>query len=228
MYAILSDSLTAEGCSNKFVYVCVRTHARACVGVCLWATGRASTELLWTSTLLCQHSSGDCSSPPSQIKTSVSVSWASEGAFSLPGAHLLEGETNGLFLLLFLLLLSLNKKKNDNHPAVCMTQKHQLKTILCITYYFMLGWNLSACINSLYKLRLVGLGRPLCWVGGGVNVVVFLDRLLLAARAGEFQFPHQRAHHERWRRRSNTASSVFCRVFGGGVGGRGLKSLLNI
>lgn len=43
-----------------------------------------------------------------------------------------------------------------------MTQKHQLKTISCITYYFMLGWNLSACINSLYKLRLVGSEQPFC------------------------------------------------------------------
>lgn len=40
-----------------------------------------------------------------------------------------------------------------------MTQKHQLKTIPCITYYFMLSWNLSACMNSLYKLRLAGF-RP--------------------------------------------------------------------
>lgn len=44
-----------------------------------------------------------------------------------------------------------------------MTQKHQLKTIPCITYYFMLGWNLSACINSLYKLRLASWEQPFCW-----------------------------------------------------------------
>lgn len=53
-----------------------------------------------------------------------------------------------------------------------MTQKHQLKTIPCITYYFMLGWNLSACINSLYKLRLAGSGQPPCW--GKISVVVVL------------------------------------------------------
>lgn len=55
-----------------------------------------------------------------------------------------------------------------------MTQKHQLKTIPCITYYFMLGWNLSACINSLYKLRWVGDGRGVWEIG----VIVFLDGLL--------------------------------------------------
>lgn len=54
-------------------------------------------------------------------------------------------------------------KEKNNCPSVCMTRKHQLKTILCITYYFMLGWNLGACVNSLYKLRLAGWGRPLCW-----------------------------------------------------------------
>lgn len=71
------------------------------------------------------------------------------------------------FLFLFFFFLNycyfiLKNGKKDNHPAVCMTQKHQLKTIPCITYYFMLGWNLSACINSLYKLRLVDWRRPLC------------------------------------------------------------------
>lgn len=40
-----------------------------------------------------------------------------------------------------------------------MTRKHQLKTVLCITYYFMLGWNLGACVNSLYKLRLTAFGK---------------------------------------------------------------------
>lgn len=54
-------------------------------------------------------------------------------------------------------------EEKNNRPSVCMTRKHQLKTILCITYYFMLGWNLGACVNSLYKLRLAGSGRPLCW-----------------------------------------------------------------
>ena len=53
-----------------------------------------------------------------------------------------------------------------------MTQKHQLKTIPCITYYFMLGWNLSACINSLYKLRLAASGQPPCW---GISLEVFVD-----------------------------------------------------
>lgn len=60
-----------------------------------------------------------------------------------------------LFVWLFslLLLFKLKKKKKikkDNHPAVFMTQKHQLKTIPCITWYFMLGWTLSACIETPY------------------------------------------------------------------------------
>lgn len=78
--------------------------------------------------------------------------------------------------------------KKDNHPAVCMTRKHQLKTNPCITYYFMLGWNLSACINSLYKLRLAGSGRPSCRRNQCGSVVFFLDGLLsvseVMARAG--------------------------------------------
>lgn len=58
-------------------------------------------------------------------------------------------------IVVFLWNWDKNKTK-INHPVVCKTRKHQLKTILCIIYYFMLGWNLGACANSLYKLRLAG------------------------------------------------------------------------
>lgn len=64
-----------------------------------------------------------------------------------------------------------------------MTQKHQLKTSPCITYYFMLGWNLSACLNSLYKLRLAGgFGGDLLCVG--IGVVVFLGGSLSVSEVG--------------------------------------------
>lgn len=80
------------------------------------------------------------------------------------------------FVVIFLFQLGKQWEKKDNHH-VCMTQKHQLKTNPCITYYFMLGWNLSACINSLYKLRLAGSGRR-CVGRGGFGVVVFVDGLV--------------------------------------------------
>lgn len=57
----------------------------------------------------------------------------------------------------------------------------------------MLGWNLGACVNSLYKLRLVGSGRPLFW---GKYVVVLLDWLSVSefmVGAGRPQFLHHRA-----------------------------------
>lgn len=62
-------------------------------------------------------------------------------------------------------------------------------------------------------------------------MVVFLDGLLsvseVVARAGEFQSLH---HHMPTMKdedeEANAGSSVFCRVFGMGLGG--LKSLLNI
>lgn len=98
----------------------------------------------------------------------VSVSWVPEmflfphfcGSFTWRRSKL-----TGLFFCHFLFFTRQEeRKKKDNHPAVCMTRKHQLKTIRCIPYYFMLGWNLSACINSLYKLKTGGFrGRPLCW-----------------------------------------------------------------
>lgn len=113
-------------------------------------TGRASTELLRRSTRQCFLSSWKVFISP--------FLWL---------IYLKEIKTNQtLFCHCFFFLLDKRKgkKKKDNHPAVCMTQKHQLKTIRCIPYYFMLGWNLSACINSLYKLKTVGFrGRPLCW-----------------------------------------------------------------
>lgn len=51
-----------------------------------------------------------------------------------------------IVVFLYLIIRQEERRKKDNHPAVCMTRKHQLKTIHCIPYYFMLGWNLSACI----------------------------------------------------------------------------------
>lgn len=77
------------------------------------------------------------------------------------GSFTWRSEIPGLLLSLFFCFLwnrDKTKQKN-NHLVVCMTRKHQLKTILCITYYFMLGWNLGACVNSLYKLRLAGFGK---------------------------------------------------------------------
>lgn len=126
--------------------------------------GRASTELLWRCALWCRHSSSDSSSPSTQInKTHQCLVWRPQRV-SWADIYL-KKIRNNFFVSVFFKLLLLYLKKNgkkDNHPAVCMTQKHQLKTIPCITYYFMLGWNLSACINSLYKLRLVDWRRPLC------------------------------------------------------------------
>lgn len=86
-----------------------------------------------------------------QPDSSVSVSsWVPAGSrFHSSGSFTWRGsKLTGLFcyLLLFFYLIIRREEEKDNHPAVCMTRKHQLKTIHCIPYYFMLGWNLSACI----------------------------------------------------------------------------------
>lgn len=109
-------------------------------------TGRASAELLRRSTRQCFMSSWKVFVSP--------FLWL---------IYLKEIKTNRTLFFFFTRQVE-RKKKKDNHPAVCMTRKHQLKTIRCIPYYFMLGWNLSACINSLYKLKTGWFqGRPLCW-----------------------------------------------------------------
>lgn len=133
-------------------------------------------------------------------------------------------EITGLFLVVFFYWTK--RKKKDNHPAVCMTQKHQLKTILCITYYFMLGWNLSACINSLYKLRLAGSGQPLCW---GNRCGSVFRRVVVSVRGcGESRGvpvpASSYAHHERWRRRSKRRLICVLQSFRGGV--RGVEILI--
>lgn len=130
---LLSDNLTADGCNNKLEVKGVT---------------RAVSEH--------PHRRGR----PSQKTISVSVTQRPEGPFSLIVARLLEDQKYLDFCCHFFYGTE-TKKKTTQSP--CMTRKHQLKTILCITYYFMLGWNLGACVNSLYKLRLVGSRRPLCW-----------------------------------------------------------------
>lgn len=103
--------------------------------------GGALTELLWFL-----HSSSDRNSPVPTPESDQSV---------FPrGPKVLSSHTSNTVLeRLMFVFVFLNLRKDN--LAVCMTQKHQLKTIPCIIYY-LLGWNLSACINSLYKLRLGG------------------------------------------------------------------------
>lgn len=111
------------------------------------------------STLSCFHSRGDYRGRSSQKTLSVSVTQPSESPFSFLVAHLLEDQKFLDYCCHCCFFMELRQKQNKtkiNHPVVCKTRKHQLKTILCIIYYFMLGWNLGACANSLYKLRLAG------------------------------------------------------------------------
>lgn len=120
---------------------------------------RKGWHVLWVSTLSSFHRRGDYRGRSSQ-KISVSVTQRSEGLSPLLLLIYLKIRNTWTIAVIVFLW---NRDKKPNHPVVCMTQKHQLKTIICITYYFMLGWNLGACVNSLYKLILAGSGRPLCW-----------------------------------------------------------------